>query len=159
MFSIILAMDISNLVGDSNGRYGLPWHYSEDMQFYKKMTSYKKNVMGRKTFELIGRPLPNRETYIVTRDAAYKHEGCTTLNDIEEILALNTNDEEIMIIGGVEIFKLTFPYVERIYLTRVLKQYTGDCYYNELDLKDFDLISRENGIDKDLVFEVYERKN
>lgn len=157
VFSMILAMDESNLVGNSEAKYGIPWHYSEDMVFYKNMTMGKKNIMGRKTFELIGRPLPNRETYIVTRDESYHVDGCVTINNIGEILKLNSN-EEIMIIGGAEIFNLMFDYIDRIYLTKVLNTYKGDCYY-DLNLSNFRLLSSKQGENKELVFEVYERNN
>lgn len=158
MFSMIVAMDKNNLVGDSHAKYGLPWHYSEDMAFYKEKTVNKINVMGRKTYELIGRPLPDRKTYILTHQMDYKMDGCVVLHSIEEVLKLQSEDE-IMIIGGVEIFEAMFEYIDRIYLTKIDNSFSGDCYYNTMDLTKYEKVSSKAGQDPELLFEVYEKRN
>lgn len=158
MFSMIVAMDKNNLIGDSTSKYGLPWHYSEDMAFYKEKTINKINVMGSTTYELIGHPLPNRETYILTRQKDYYQEGCKILHSVDEVLNLKS-DEEIMIIGGVQVFESMFEYIDRIYLTKINNSYTGDCYYNTLDLTKYEKVSSKQGQDPELLFEVYEKRN
>lgn len=158
MLSMIVAMDNNNLIGDSSAKNGLPWHYSEDLAFYKEKTVNKVNVMGRTTYELIGRPLPNRETYILTHNHDYKQAGCTVVNNIEEVLQIKS-DNEIMIIGGVKVFEALFEHIERIYLTRINKSFTGDCYYDTLDLTKYEKVSSKQGQDPELLFEVYEKRN
>ena len=140
MISMIFAIDQDNLVGDSTKKFGLPWHYPVDLKFYQTMTTGKKTIMGRKTCELIGKALPNRETYVLTSNKNYKFPGATTINNIEQILELN-KEEEIMIVGGVKVFECMINYADKLYITRIHKSHQGDAYYHHLDLSNFKLIN------------------
>lgn len=153
--SIILAIDENNLIGDSNSKNGLAWHYKEDLQFYKKTTSNKKNVMGRKTYQAIGKALPNRETIVLSQDKDFKLLDAQVISNYKNIF--NFVDEEIMIVGGIQIFNLYFPFIDRIYITRIHKMHQGNIYYNELDLKNFILKKSNYSEDKVLEFQVWER--
>lgn len=158
MLSMILAIDNDNLVGKVDSQYGLAWHYPEDMKFYKKMTSNKINVMGRKTFEAIGGALPNRETYVLTSNKSQTFPNATTLNSLADVLNLDQDDQEIMIIGGVEVFKLIFDHVKTIYLTKIDNSHLGDVYYPDLNLSKFELVDEFTGEDKRLVFQTWVRR-
>ncbi len=159
MLSMILAMDVNKLVGKNDTKNGLPWHYKEDLQFYKKMTVNKKNIMGRETFDSIGFALPNRDTYVMSRNKELKYENVTMI-DLEGVLKLNKEnlEEEIMVVGGVQVFELLNKYIDTIYLTLVQKEYEGDVYYNTFSTKGFKLIKEKSGDDKDLLFQTWVRE-
>jgi len=154
---MILAMDNNMLVGSSNSHNGIPWDYPEDMAFYKKMTINKKNIMGRITYDQIGRPLPNRETFVMTRDKNLAIDGVTVVHSVEEVLALNTSDEEIMITGGVDIFRLFFDKIDIIYLTKVDIESTGNTYYKEFSTDGFKLVDEYTGENPELLFQKWVR--
>ncbi len=159
MLSIILAMDKNKLVGKKESKNGLPWHYKEDLQFYKKKTINKKNIMGRETYDSIGFPLPNRETYVLTRNSKLNYEG-VTMTTLEDVLSLNekNKEEEIMVTGGVQIFELLKEYVDVIYLTLIQKEYEGDVYYDSFNTEGFKLKEEKKGNDKDLLFQTWVRE-
>jgi dihydrofolate reductase len=129
MISIIVAADENNVIGKDND---LIWHLPDDLKFFKKLTSGHAIVMGRKTFESIGRPLPNRTNIIITRDKKFEAEGCTVVHSLEDALARSANDNEVFIVGGDQIYRLTLPLADRIYLTRVHHQFDGDRHFPEL---------------------------
>ncbi len=151
---LILAMDKNNLVGNNNMKYGLPWHYPEDLKYYKEMTTSKVNVMGKNTYNAIGRALPNRETYVLSRTLD-KLSDATVIKDISEVFKLD--EKEVMITGGPMVFNSFIDYADEVLITKINKAYTGDVYYNDLDLSDFKLVDKKEGVDKDLVFEKWER--
>ncbi len=159
MLSMILAMDVNKLVGKNGTKNGLPWHYKEDLQFYKNMTMNKKNIMGRETFDSIGFALPNRDTYVMTRNKKLNYDGVTML-DLEGVLKLNKEnlDEEIMVVGGVQVFELLKEYVDTIYLTTIKKEYDGDVYYDSFNTNDFVLNEEKKGDNEDLLFQTWKRK-
>lgn len=138
--SIIVAMDRNRVIGNNDS---LPWHISADLKNFKKITMGKPIVMGRKTHESIGRPLPGRENIIITRDKTYQAEGCTVLNSIEEILEHCKDTEEVMITGGSEIYKHTLDQATRLYLTEVHAEVEGDTFFPEYNRTEWDEISRE----------------
>ena len=111
----------------------LPWHISADLQHFKRMTLGKPVVMGRKTYESIGRPLPRRTNIVVTRDADWRAEGVLVAHDVPTALALAYEDahrvgvDEVAVIGGAEIYRQTLTQVARIYLTEVHRDYPGDA--------------------------------
>lgn len=157
MLSMILAIDHNNLVGKTNSNNGLAWYYPEDLKYYKAMTINKINIMGHNTFNAIGRPLPNRETVVLSRNKDLKIKGVEVLNDITDITRYDMS-QEIMICGGVSIFKAFNQLVDRIYITRINKDHEGDIYYHDLDLNGFTLKSSKQGeSDKDIYFEMWER--
>jgi dihydrofolate reductase len=122
------------------GRDGkLPWHISADLQHFKRLTVGKPVVMGRRTFESIGKPLPRRTNIVVTRDAAWQHPGVQVVHDIPSALALayedahRTGADEVSVIGGGEVFQALMPEARRIYLTEVHGSFQGDAVF-DLDL-------------------------
>lgn len=156
MISLILAKASNDVVGDTTKPYGLPWHYPEDLAYYKENTINKINVMGHTTYKQIGKALPNRITYVLSRDNNLTLDDAKVINSIDEVIALDKEDIEIMICGGVKIFDQTINYANKIYLTRINKEYSGDVSIN-LDLTNFKLVSQTQGENQDLVFEIYER--
>lgn len=151
---LILAMDKNNLVGNNDMPYGLPWHYKEDLAFYKEMTINKINVMGKNTYNAIGFALKQRETYVLSTTLNHLDDA-VVVHSIDEILQLDT--KEIIVAGGPTVFNSFLPIANLIYITRIDKAYLGDVYYNDLDLSDFTLIESRKGINHDLTFETWER--
>lgn len=128
MINIIVAADENNTIGKDND---LIWHLPDDLKFFKQKTSGHPIIMGRKTFESVGRPLPNRTNIIITRDKNYQVDGCVVVNSLDEALS-TTEDEEVFIVGGAEIYKQALPYTDRVYLTRVHDSFDGDRFFPEL---------------------------
>lgn len=144
MISFIVAMDENRVIGKNNQ---LPWHLPEDLKYFKKVTMGHPIIMGRKTFESIGRPLPGRENIIVTRQTSYKQEGCTVLNSIEELLGYcaQNESEEYFVIGGAEIFKEILSAADRLYITFIHKEFEGDTFFPSLNMDEWALTSQEKG--------------
>ena len=137
MVKIIVAMSKNRVIGDSNT---LIWHLPEDLKRFRQLTTGNTIVMGRKTYESIGKPLPNRRSIIITRDPDYSVEGCEVVNSLEEALLLSNND--CFIIGGGEIYRQAIDIADRIYLTLINKEFEGDTSFPEL--KDWVEISYED---------------
>lgn len=145
MITLIVAMDPHNGIG-LDGK--LPWHIKEDLKLFKEKTLNHKIIMGRKTFESIGKPLPNRDNYVVTRNAQLQSlDNINIIHNFEEFLKTNENsDEEIFVIGGAEIYQIALPYAKRLAISRVNKTYTCDTFfplfnlqkYKEVESKEFD---------------------
>ena len=158
MINIIVAVAENGVIGDKNN---LLWHISEDLRNFKRITSGHPVIMGRKTYESLGRPLPNRTNVVITHsDAAF--EGCTTVHSLEEALAMFPAGEEVFIIGGAQIYEQALPVADRFYLTRVERAYDGDTHFPEWDESEWRLVSRERfdrgeQFDAPFTFEVYER--
>ena len=127
MIKIIVAISKNRVIGDSNK---LIWHLPADLKRFKEVTGGHPIVMGRKTYESIGRPLPNRRNIIITRDENYEVDGCEVVNSIEEALLLTNSD--CFIIGGGEIYKQTLHIADQIYLTQVDEEFDGDTTFPEL---------------------------
>ncbi|MFT8321743.1 MAG: dihydrofolate reductase [Bacillus sp. (in: firmicutes)] len=162
MISLIVAMDINNVIGHKNE---LPWHLPEDLKYFKKVTTGHPIVMGRKTRESIGRNLPNRENVIITRNREFVCENCTILHSIEDLKAWSKTktNEEIFIIGGAEIFKETVAIADKLYVTKIDAAYSGDTYFPAIDWSGWNIISEEKGLkdeknNVDYTFFVYENK-
>lgn len=130
--SIIVAVSENNVIGKDGS---IPWHIPQDLKHFKDLTMGHHVIMGRKTHESIGKPLPGRTNIILSRDLTYKSEGAITVESIDEAISLarSQNDSEIFIIGGEEIFKLALPYADRIYLTNVHGKFGGDAFFPKLD--------------------------
>ncbi|WP_078546272.1 dihydrofolate reductase [Litchfieldia alkalitelluris] len=159
MISLLVAMDKNRLIGKDNL---LPWHLPADLAYFKRVTMGHTIVMGRKTYESIGRPLPGRENIIVTRNPSYKMDGCTIINSIEAIKNLSDSNDELFVIGGSEIFREVFTFADRLYITEIDDEFEGDTYFPEFSLKDWTLISKDQGKKDeknpyDYYFCVYER--
>ena len=130
MISMIVAADENNVIGKDND---LIWHLPDDLKFFKQKTSGHCIIMGRNTFESVGRPLPNRTNIIITRDKNYVADGCEIVHSLEDALKLAENDSEPFIVGGEQIYRLALPVAERIYLTRVHHEFDGDRHFPELE--------------------------
>jgi dihydrofolate reductase len=161
MISLIVAMDNHRVIGKDNK---LPWHLPADLAYFKNVTMGHAIVMGRKTFESIGRPLPGRENIIVTRNRSFQPEGCTVIHSIEDIkqIAAERNDE-VFVIGGAELFAVTLPLADRLYITKIEASFPGDTFFPTFNEEDWQLISSEKGTKDeknpyDYFFLVYERK-
>jgi len=129
MISLIVAASANNVIG-VNG--DLPWRLSADLRRFKELTMGKPIIMGRKTWESIGRPLPGRHNIVITRQADYVAEGCTVVPSTEAAIDAAGDVEEVMIIGGSHIYNAFLPQAERIYLTRVHAEVDGDTWFPDL---------------------------
>jgi dihydrofolate reductase len=131
--SLLVAMDESRGIGIDNG---LPWHLSTDLKRFKTLTMGHCLIMGRKTYESIGKPLAGRTMIVVTHNPAYEADGCVIAHSVEEALrmAKSTGEREVFIIGGGEIFSQTIEIADRIYLSLVRSQAAADTYFPEIDL-------------------------
>lgn len=159
MVSIIVAVAANGVIGDKNS---LLWHISEDLRFFKRTTSGHPVIMGRKTFESLGRPLPNRTNVVISRTID-KIEGCTVVRSLEEAVAQFPAEEEVFVIGGAQIYALALDIADRFYLTRVGHDYEGDTSFPKWDETKWVLKQREafecgEKYPYPFAFEMYERK-
>ncbi|WP_069999538.1 dihydrofolate reductase [Cellulosilyticum sp. I15G10I2] len=141
MINIIVATSKNNQIGINNQ---LPWHIPEDLQYFKEKTKGHMVVMGRKTYESIGRPLPNRKNIVLTRDTTFKPDGVTVLHSFEQALIMCSAEHESYIIGGGEIYELFLPFTNRLYITMVDKVIEGDTPFPSYS-DDFTLVQRFKG--------------
>lgn len=132
MITIIAAIAKNNALGKDND---LIWHLPADLKRFKKITSGHHILMGRNTFESIGKPLPNRTTIIITRNEDYVKDGCFIANSLEEALEMAKNDEEIYIIGGAQIYKYALDnnIADAMEITLVHKEFEADAFFPEID--------------------------
>jgi len=142
IISHIVAAAKNNTIGVEGE---LPWNIPEDMKFFRDKTKGRALIMGRKTFESVGHPLPNRLNVVVTRQNGYKAEGAIVVSTIEKALEvcekqIESYGDEIFIIGGGEIYRQSMNIVNKIYLTRIHKDYKGDAKYPDVDENIFKLI-------------------
>ena len=127
MISLIVVHDLNRVIGQNNK---MPWHIPNELAYFKEKTMGKAIVMGRSTFESIGRPLPGRLNIVITRNTSYEVEGVTVVHSIEEAIeAANNHHEEVMIIGGEQIFKEVLPYADLLYITLIEHEFEGDTFF------------------------------
>ena len=138
--SLIAAVGKNLVIGNENK---LIWKIPNDMKRFRELTSGKSIIMGRKTFESIGKPLPNRINIIITRDKNYKAGGCVVVNSSEDALNAAKGSEEIMIIGGGQTYKEFLPMAEKMYLTFIDADFEGDSYFPEYNKSEWKEIFRE----------------
>lgn len=141
MLSLIVAVAENGVIGDRNR---LLWHIAEDLRHFKAVTTGHPVVMGRKTFESLGRPLPGRRNVVVTRQRGLEIEGCTVAGSLDEALAPFGPAEEVFIIGGAQIYAEALPRCGRFYLTRVHHAYEGDTRFPEWDETEWRLVGSES---------------
>ena len=159
IITLIWAQGENGVIGRDNA---LPWRIPADMAYFKRETLGKTVVMGRKTWESFGsKPLKDRTNIVLTHNASYTAEGASVVHSIEEALA-HAVGEEVMIIGGSEIYALSLPIADRLRVTRVRESFEGDAVFPTVDWSSWLLISSEEGIrdEKNVYryeFEVYER--
>ena len=140
MVSIIVAIAQNGTIGDKNS---LLWHIKEDMRFFRTTTSGHAVIMGRKTFESLGsKPLPKRKNIVITR-ADRDFEGAFTAHSLEKAIAMAEGDEEIFIIGGAQIYAEALSVADRMYITRVERDYEGDTSFPDIDYSKWRLVSEE----------------
>lgn len=144
MLSIIVAISKNNVIGKDNK---LLWHLPDDLKRFKKLTIGHNIIMGRKTFESIGRVLPNRHHIILSKNAQINidDENVEILNDISKLEKYINSDEENFVIGGAAIYKLLMPYCKKMYVTEIDKDFDGDVYFPEISLEEWKEIEREDG--------------
>lgn len=130
MISLIVAVSTNDVIGADGD---LPWRLSDDLKRFKAVTMGKPVVMGRKTYESIGRPLPGRQNIVVTRQDSFMADGCDVVRSTAEAIAAARGADEIMVIGGSQIYAAFLPLAERIYLTRVHTEVEGDVFFPPLD--------------------------
>jgi len=145
MLSHIVAAAENGVIGREGG---LPWHIPEDLQFFKEKTLGHAVIMGRKTYESIGKPLPKRLNVIVTRQLNYSPKGTVVFRSLQEAIVYCQKEaatwgEEIFIAGGGEIFKQSIEMVDKIYLTQIHQEIPGDTYYPQLQIDQFEEIERK----------------
>jgi dihydrofolate reductase len=162
ILSLLVAAGENNVIGKGNK---LPWHLPNDLKYFKNQTWAMPILMGRKTFESIGKPLPGRKSIVITRNEQWQQEGIEIVHSIEQ--AIETSKalgvKEIFVIGGAEIFKTSFSQANRIYLTRIHQDFEGDAYFPEVSDKEWNLAQSRfcAADDKNAyahTFEVWERK-
>lgn len=132
--SIIVAISENNAIGKNNQ---LLWHLPADLKHFKEITSGNTIIMGRKTYDSIGRPLPNRRNIVITRQADLKLDGIETVNSLQEAVSLCATEKEVFIIGGAEIYKNSLALTNKIYLTTVHQTYEADAFFPELKVDDW----------------------
>lgn len=145
VISAILAMSENRVIGLDNQ---LPWHLPADLKHFKTLTTGHPIIMGRKTYQAIGKALPNRTNIILTRDATFTAPDCIVTTSAEEALesAKEIETVEIFIIGGAEIYKIFFPYIQRIYLTQIHQQFEGDTYFQALNPNEWREVARADHV-------------
>jgi dihydrofolate reductase len=126
MLSLCVAMDKNKLIGCNNA---LPWHLPADLKHFRAITMGKPIIMGRKTYDSIGHPLPGRKNIVLSRNPSLTIEGCQVLHSVKEILALSKDYKESVVIGGATLYKMLLPKVQRMYVTWVLAEFVGDTYF------------------------------
>jgi dihydrofolate reductase len=131
MLSLLVAAGEQNVIGIENR---LPWQLPGDLKYFKNLTWGMPILMGRKTFESIGKPLPGRHSIVITRNTGWSHDGVQSVHSLEAALeaASGRDVKELFVIGGAEIFRAAMPQAGRIYLTRIYKKYDGDTFFPEL---------------------------
>ncbi|HWO76302.1 MAG TPA: dihydrofolate reductase [Bacillus sp. (in: firmicutes)] len=164
MISCLLAMDLNQGIGYEND---LPWHLPEDLKYFKRVTMGHTIVMGRKTFDSIGKALPGRRNVIMARDSAYVNpEGTEVIHSLDHLLLLNKEkpNEEFFVIGGADIFRQVIPFTDRLYITFIEAEYKADTYFPVINWEEWNLVSSKPGEQQqeagvEYQFRVYERKS
>ena len=139
MISIIVAVAENGVIGDKNS---LLWHIKEDMRFFRQKTTSHPVIMGRKTYDSLGKPLPNRTNVVISRTLNHI-EGCTVVHSLEEAVALFPAEEEIFIIGGAQIYAQALAIADRMYITHIEHSYEGDTSFPEWNRAEWRLIVKE----------------
>lgn len=130
LISAVVAMARDGVIGRDNA---MPWHLPDDLKRFKQLTMGKPMLMGRKTFEAIGKPLPGRTSLVLTRDPSWQAKDVIAVRSVDEALAKVGDVPELCIVGGAEIYKLTLPITQRIHLTRIHANIPGDAVFPAID--------------------------
>lgn len=157
VLSVIVAIADNGVIGGGNE---LLWHIPDDLKRFKRITSGHSVIMGRKTFESIGKPLPNRRNIVVTRNLEFYVVGVEVASSLATALEMTKNEAEVFVIGGGEIYRQALPMASKLYITRVHAEYKGDTYFPEIDPQEWQLVYSEKGnptISPNYTFEEYIR--
>lgn len=161
ILSAIVAISNNNVIGKDNE---LPWYLPADLKYFKKITINHPVIMGRKSYEAIGQPLPKRTNIVLTQDPYYLSSNILIAHSIEEALALayDLESDEVFVIGGAMIFEICMPLLDRLYITEIHADFDGDTYFPDWNREEWNLISEEHhSSDKknefDYSFKIYER--
>ncbi len=142
MISLIAAMDTNNVIGYNND---MPWSLPNDLKHFKEVTSHSTIIMGRKTYESIGRPLPNRRNIILSRSGFQTDDDVEVISSIDNIKEL-AKEEEVFVIGGGTIYEQVIPYADRLYITRIDADLKGDTYFPQFNESEWKVIDEKDGI-------------
>lgn len=137
--SAIVAMSENRVIGKDNQ---LPWHLPADLQHFKRVTLGKPIIMGRKTFQSIGRALPERRNIVLSTDPAFQAVGCIMVNSITDVFAAIADAEEAFVIGGATLFEQLLPEIQHLYLTIVHAELSGDVFFPQLNREEWQEVSR-----------------
>lgn len=158
MIALVVAMAGNNAIGKDNQ---LLWHISEDLQFFKKLTLGGTVIMGRKTYESIGRPLPKRRNIVITRTEGYLADGAEIVHSLEEALSIAESDEKVFIIGGGEIYRQAISFADMLYITKVDRTYDADTFFPDIEYsqwKEIDRVDFERGATYEYPFSFFTYK-
>lgn len=139
-FAAVVAHDKNRLIGGNNK---ILWHLPEDLKNFKKLTLNSVVIMGRKTFESIGKPLPKRLNVVLTKDKDFRPNNCIVYDDIREVIRDFAEEYQVFVIGGGEIYKQFFPHIKRIYVSLVDGEYVGDTYFPEYNSDEWKCLFEE----------------
>lgn len=145
--SLIAAVSQNGVIGLNND---MPWHLPDDFAFFKRKTSHHAIIMGRKSLDALGKPLPNRTSIVITRNSAFMAEGVTVQHTLDEAIAKAQEVDqqhyqtgEVFVIGGAEIYKVALPIATTLYITEIHQAYDGDTYFPEFDKREWREVSRQ----------------
>lgn len=139
--SLVVAMGRNRVIGRDNA---LPWHLPADLRYFRAVTLGKPVVMGRRTHESIGRPLPGRDNIVISRDPAYRAEGCVVLPSLEAAYEHGRASAELMVIGGASLYRQALARAQRIYLTEIGAEFEGDTFFPALEAADWREAARDD---------------
>ena len=143
--SLIVAMASNRVIGLNNQ---MPWHLSADLKRFKQITMGHPIIMGRLTFEAIGRPLPGRTNIIVSRNPAYKKEGCVVVDSVEAALSYGCRlADEVFVVGGSTLYAATLPLADTLYITQINQDFDGNTYFPDFDRNLWAEVGREYVVD------------
>ncbi|MGE6629692.1 dihydrofolate reductase [Bacillus sp. NPDC077027] len=163
MISMIVAMGEGRVIGKDNQ---MPWHLPADLAYFKKVTGGHTIVMGRKTFESIGRALPNRRNIVLTTSSTFQADGCEVVHSIDDILEIEktSGEQELFIIGGSKLYEEMLTHADRLYITHICHAFEGDRFFPEFQKAKWTIVSTEKGHRNeknpyDYEFVIYDRKD
>ena len=154
MLSIIVAKSKNNVIGKDNK---LIWNIPDDLKRFKKLTTNHTIIMGRKTFESLGRVLPNRKHIVLTNDKRYTvdNPNVQIIHDLEELSKYEKDNQEHFVIGGAMIYKLLLPKCNRLYITEIDEEFEGDTFFPEIKQDEWKIVKKETGPQDDNTFKYY----
>jgi dihydrofolate reductase len=139
-------MSSNRVIGVNNT---LPWHLSDDLKHFKSLTTGHTIIMGRKTYESIGRPLPNRRNIVISRNSNTFYEGVEVVHNLEDAFSISTNDKEVFVIGGSNIYEQALSFVDQLYITEIKKSFIGDAFFPEINKQIWIEYSRDDHVTND----------